>query len=281
VQEGQGAGSTTRTRTRRPSPFGAAPTPSPIGELVSCPYLAREDANGVLGAAFAAVDPAHRCTALADAVPQSPRQQELVCLTAAHANCPRYLRGRQLAESAAPPAARRPVSPAVIVAILVFVAAIAASFGFLAVRGGFDLAVAAESPSDVAAVPTPAGSPDAGAGAASPTPAVTPAPTPAPSTEPSAPAATPSPVVTPAPTPAPTPTPESTPSPKPSSDRYAVLTACPARANCWVYVIRKGDNLVSIANWFGVDYDRMRAMNPRLRVPIHAGDQLRIPTPTR
>jgi hypothetical protein len=60
-----------------------------------------------------------------------------------------------------------------------------------------------------------------------------------------------------------------------------VLTKCPGTSDCWIYVIRSGDNLVSIAHWFGVDYDRMRAMNPRLRVPIHAGDQLRIPTPTR
>jgi len=60
-----------------------------------------------------------------------------------------------------------------------------------------------------------------------------------------------------------------------------VLTPCPSAPNCWVYVIRSGDNLVSIANWFGVDYDRMRAMNPNLRVPIHTGDRLHIPTPTR
>ena len=38
-------------------------------------------------------DPANRCTALHDAVPQSLRQQELVCLSSAHVNCPRYLRG--------------------------------------------------------------------------------------------------------------------------------------------------------------------------------------------
>ena len=60
-----------------------------------------------------------------------------------------------------------------------------------------------------------------------------------------------------------------------------MLTECPVTPNCWVYVIRSGDNLVSIANWFGVNYDRMRAMNPRLRVPIHTGDRLLIPTPTR
>jgi hypothetical protein len=46
-------------------------------------------------------------------------------------------------------------------------------------------------------------------------------------------------------------------------------------------VIRAGDNLTSIANWFGVDFDEMIAMNPNLRRPIHTGDKLRIPTPTR
>jgi LysM domain-containing protein len=281
VQEGQGAGPQARMRARRPSPFRPAPTPSPTGDLVSCPYLAREDANGVLGAAVAAVDPAHRCTALADAVPQSPRQQELVCLTAAHANCPRYLRGRQLAETPAPPTGRQPISPAILIAALVFAAAIAASFGFLAVRGGFELALATSSPSDVAAAPTPAGTTALGIG--SPGPGLSAPPTAPASTAPSAPAPTPSPATSTAPTPGPTPTPTPgpTPKPKPSSDRYALLTACPARSDCWIYVIRSGDNLVSIANWFGVDYDRVRAMNPNLRIPIHAGDRLRIPTPTR
>jgi len=247
---------------------------------VICPYLAREGADGTLGPAVPTVDPAHRCTALADAVPQSARQQELVCLTAAHANCPRFLRGSQLVEAVPVVPVRQPISPAVIIAALVFVAAIAASFGFLAVRGGFDLALSPSSPSDVAAASIPAPS-DGGSSIAPATPPASGAPT-AGSSQP-APTTSPSPAVTPAPTPSPTPapTPVRTPKPRPSSDRFAVLTECPATPNCWIYVIRSGDNLVSIANWFGVDYDRMRAMNPNLRVPIHAGDRLRIPTPTR
>jgi LysM repeat protein len=60
-----------------------------------------------------------------------------------------------------------------------------------------------------------------------------------------------------------------------------VLTKCPSTPDCWIYVIRAGDNLTSIANWFGVSFDRVIAMNPGLSRPIHAGDQLRIPTPTR
>ena len=41
-------------------------------------------------------DAVNRCAALGESVPQSLRQQELVCLTSAHVNCPRYLRGTSL-----------------------------------------------------------------------------------------------------------------------------------------------------------------------------------------
>jgi len=128
-------------------------------------------ADGSLAPALA-IDAANRCTAVGDPVPQSGRQQELVCLTAAHANCPRYLRGILLAGSPPPPEAKRePIAPAVIGATLILLAAVAASFGFLAVRGGFNLpagtappalvaVVASESP---APIPTVAASPPASA----------------------------------------------------------------------------------------------------------------------
>ncbi len=280
MEEGRTAGPPAGPiRTRQPSPFGAAPAPPPAEGIAICPYLAREGPDGALGPAVPTVDSAHRCTALADAVPQSARQQELVCLTAAHANCPRFLRGRQLVEAVPVVPVRQPISPAVIIAALVFVAAIAASFGFLAVRGGFDLALSPSSPSDVSAASNPA--PSDGFVGSSVAPATPPSSGAAPTAGSSQPAPTPSPSPAVTPSPTPSPTPVRTPKPKPTSDRFAVLTECPATPNCWIYVIRSGDNLVSIANWFGVDYDRMRAMNPNLRVPIHAGDRLRIPTPTR
>jgi LysM repeat protein len=98
-------------------------------------------------------------------------------------------------------------------------------------------------------------------------PAVTPAPTPA---------------VTPSPSPAPTPKPTAKPTKKPTSDRYALLTACPGKPDCWIYVIRSGDNLASIANYFGVSLQTVKALNPWTKTTgLKAGQKLTIPTPTR
>ena len=64
---------------------------SPDPEI--CPFLPRRRRRPTGRRPIEAPDPANRCAALRDAVPQSLRQQELVCLASGHINCPRYLRG--------------------------------------------------------------------------------------------------------------------------------------------------------------------------------------------
>ncbi len=267
-----------RAADQASSPFRSAIDPDHSRPPAVCRFLAIETADGVFTPAAGTVDPGHRCIALGEPLPQSSRQQELVCLTSAHRTCPRYLRGVHQAAGPPAPPARQPISGSVIAASLVLAASLAASFGFLAVRGGFDLP---PGPSPALVGDAPGVGPSV-----VPTPTLTLTPSPPPSAPPSisaTPSATPSPTPSLIPTPAPTPTasPVPPPSPTPSSNRYAVLTKCPSTPDCWIYVIRAGDNLTSIANWFGVSYDRMIAMNPNLRRPIHAGDDLRIPTPTR
>lgn len=244
---------------------GDGPTTAAI-----CPFLVAESDRSELGPPVALADPANRCIALGEPVPQSSRQQELVCLTGSHVNCPRFLRGTLIGAPAPAPPAREPISPAVIGAALVLAAALAASFGFLVVRGGFDVALVSPDPSGLLAVARPSSPAPAGA---SPTSSLVPPPSGVPPS--------PSPTVVPGPsTPVP-PTPA--PTPRPTSDRFALLTRCPSTPGCWIYVIRSGDNLRSIANWFGVSYERVLAMNPSIGDPatVRPGFRLRIPTPTR
>jgi LysM repeat protein len=249
--------------------------------LAVCRFLASETADGGLGPAIAAVAEANRCTAVGDRAPQSARQQELVCLVAAHVNCPRFLRGTLAGPAPAATPARQPLSRAVVGSALLLVAAIAASFGFLAVRGGMTVALASPSPLSSQIAVLPRASVVAATGPASAPPATLgPSLQPSPSSSPVA-AESPVPSATPAPTPTPAP-PTPRPTPRPTSDRYALLEPCPSTPNCWIYTVRAGDNLVSIAHWFGVPLDTVYAWNPWARTTgLRAGQQLRLPPPTR
>jgi LysM repeat protein len=252
-----------------------------------CPFLRAIDEDDRLGAPVEAPHPANRCVALREPVPQSLRQQELVCLTSGHVNCPRYLRGAQgTTEPLARVAATRTITPATSGAIALFMVAFVASIVFVVANDGMTL--------DVAAIPTAAPSGnvlaavESEAPTAQPTPdltsepsaAATFAPTPSPSPTP---LATPSPTLEPSPAPEPTPepTPTAKPTKKPSSSRYDLLTPCPDQADCWVYKIRSGDNLYSIVNYFGVPLATVRAWNPWTADGLKVGRGLRIPPPTR
>jgi LysM repeat protein len=253
-----------------------------------CPFLraveAGSDGRQRIGAPIEAPAVANRCAALAEAVPQSLRQQELVCLTSGHINCPRYLRGAVVQSEPVTVATRsgRTLSPAILGSVAVLVVAFAASVAFVTARGGLELDVAATAVPSASAVaqasPPPSVQPSlsvtpAPTAVATPTP--TPAPTPSPTPEP-----TPTPTAAPTPTPEPTPRPTAT--PRPTSDRYRLLDPCPNTSNCWIYTVRSGDNLFSIANYFGVSLDAIYARNPWAEsTPLRAGQQLRLPPPTR
>jgi LysM repeat protein len=61
-----------------------------------------------------------------------------------------------------------------------------------------------------------------------------------------------------------------------------LLRACPSTPRCWIYRVRSGDNLFSIARYFGVSTDSIYARNPWLRNRgLRAGQELRLPPPTR
>ena len=244
-----------------------------------CPFLRALDDTERLGRPVESPDPTNRCVALREPVPQSLRQQELVCLSSGHVNCPRYLRGALGAEPPAPVKTDRTVTmtPATGGALAIFAVAFMISVGFVVANGGLALtaAVPAAAASGgvlgaiVTAPPTtaPTAEPTAGTTA-------TPAPTPTP-----APTVTPVPTATPAPTPSPTAQPTQT--AKPTSNRYALLKPCPDRSGCWIYRIRAGDNLYSIANYFGVSISTIQAWNPWTQSGLKVGRELRIPTPTR
>ncbi|MFL5686289.1 MAG: LysM peptidoglycan-binding domain-containing protein [Chloroflexota bacterium] len=265
------------------SPLASEPAPSWLTVLDDrspdpgvCPFLRATSVAG-LTAPFERPDPANRCAALAEAVPQSLRQQELVCLTTGHINCPRYLRGAAVMTET-PKAVvrqRQQMSVPMLGSLVVLVLAIAASVGFVLARGGALSIGPGASPGASQPVAVVSSSPASITPSVSPSAVAQATPTPGPS-------ASPTPTPTPSPTPSPTPKPTATPRPTPSSDRYQLLTACPNTARCWIYTVRRGDNLFSIAHYFGISTDAVYSRNPWLRNSgLRAGQQLRLPPPTR
>jgi len=53
----------------------------------------------------------------------------------------------------------------------------------------------------------------------------------------------------------------------PSPDRMALLTPCPDRPDCYQYRIHKHDNLRGIAAFFGVPYQTVLDLNPQIKNP--------------
>jgi LysM repeat protein len=228
--------------------------------LTTCPFFRRETADGTLGRPVEMPDQVNRCAAYGEPRPQSLRQQELVCLTTRHVDCPRYVR------AAAPPRQARQaprVSRAILAAIAILLVSAVASFGFVLARGGLALPM----PSPSGAVEAATGTPAATAVAVVETPAPTPDPTPAP---------------TPVPSPIPNPVPTPALTPAPTSDRYALLQPCPDKPDCYIYTIRHGDNLTGIAKYFGVPLQTVRDLNPWTQTKgIQPGNKLILPPPTR
>ena len=137
-----------------------------------CPFMRAVEDNARLLVPIEAPDALNRCAALHDAIPQSLRQQELVCLTSGHVNCPRYRRGALVAGEAPrrltvvrPVFSRSsfplpPVTAAILAALLVLVASFSASVAFVVARGGIGLPVVAvdrpsPSPVTIAVAPLP------------------------------------------------------------------------------------------------------------------------------
>jgi hypothetical protein len=170
---------------------------------------------------------------------------------------------------------KRTVTPAIAGALIVLAASFALSVAFVLANGGLNLP-AAQRPSSsggVAGVAPPATATGSTEASAAPTETAAAAVSPAPSsTETSD---TPTPAAT-------TAAPTTRATPRPSSNRYDLLAACPSRPDCWVYVVRQGDNLSSIARYFGVPLKVVEARNPwTATTQLVAGQKLLLPTPTR
>jgi LysM repeat protein len=231
----------------------------------TCPFFRRETADGTLGRPIEMPESINRCAAYGEPRPQSLRQQQLVCLSSRHVDCPRYLRA---AGSVATAPRRRTVPRAILVAVVILLLSATASFAFVLARGGLMLPqVPGASGGVAAAVGTPA--PTTKAVVATPTASAPPseAPTPTPTALPPA---------------TPTATPALSAAPAPQNDRYALLQPCPDKPDCYVYRIRRGDTLTGIAKFFGTTLDTVRELNPWTKTKgLQTGQQLLLPPPPR
>jgi hypothetical protein len=163
----------------------------------------------------------------------------------------------------------RTVTPAIAGALVVLAASFVLSVAFVLANGGMDLP-AAQRPSPTAAAAAVIPSATAlGVATTAPAESAAPSRSPQPSVS-----ATATPEATARPTPRPT--------ARPSSNRYDLLTQCPTTPDCWIYVVRQGDNLFSIARYFGVSLKVVEDRNPwTATTPLVAGQKLLLPTPTR
>jgi hypothetical protein len=223
----------------------------------TCPFFRSVAIDGALRAPIEVPDGANRCAAFGRPRPQSPLQQELVCLTSDHVECPRYVQGTtRVREAAARRERARRFARPTTAAIGFLVLSAAASFAFVISRGGLTMptgagpagvAGASASAPVVAVVPTE-GAPTPSTPVAVLTPEPTIAATPPPTTEPTLP-----------PTPSPTAPPTPTPSPTPSVEG---LEPCSDQPDCFVYIVQSGDSLWAIGQRFGHSLETVREWNP-------------------
>lgn len=161
--------------------------------------------------------------------------------------------------------------PATAAATLTLLAAIVIAVGFVAVRGGLSLPTPLPTSSGLAGGATSGqATASAASGSAAASPSVGPTAAVSPSVGPSA--ATPSPSV---------PSSSGGASPSIAPDRLALLKPCPGKSDCYIYRIAKGDNLHTVAKFFGVPYQTVLDLNPQITNPsiIHVGDAITLPTP--
>jgi len=234
-------------------------------DLTVCPFL-RLETGEALAAPGPAVDAGHRCVAGAAPYAPSPLQQQLVCLVAGHAACPRYTKGiPALAAAAAVGGGRAALPVSVRLAALAVVAIVAGALAFGLLRGSGGTPGPTASPTQVAVASV----------TASPSPSLTPAPTPSP---------TPTPTFPPSPTPTPSPSAPATPTPSGSGSiaaRWDGLPPCPNGQACYLYTVKSGDTFIGIATFFGTTKAGLQALNPQITNPalIHKGEQIKVPPP--